>query len=90
MADLQEVTGVNFEIAFEKFQQDLEDITRNQKGEVCIVLYSLAFRKQILRSQVCCNLKSWKNLESLKLLPPGGSLIQMFVRRRKRSKTVKF
>ena len=90
MADLQEVTGVNFEIAFEKFQQDLEDITRNQKGEVCIVLYSLAFRKQILRSQVCCNLKSWKNLESLKLLPPGGSLIRMFVRRSKRSKTVKF
>lgn len=38
MTDLQEVTGVNFEIAFEKFQQDLEDITRNQKGEVYIVL----------------------------------------------------
>lgn len=42
MADLQEVTGVNFEMAFEKFQQDFESIIRNQKGEVCIVSYSLA------------------------------------------------
>ena len=38
MTDLQEVTGVNFEIAFEKFQQDLKDMTRNQKEEVYIVL----------------------------------------------------
>ena len=64
MADLQEVTGVNFEMAFEKFQQDFECITRNQKGEVCIVLYSLVFRKQILRSQVCCNVK--KNLKEFR------------------------
>ena len=45
MADLQEVTGVNFEMAFEKFQQDFEVMTRNQKGEVSSVLYSLVFRK---------------------------------------------
>ena len=36
MSNLQEVTGVNFEIALEKFQQDLEDITRNQKSEVSL------------------------------------------------------
>lgn len=80
MTDLQEVTGVNFEIAFEKFQQDLEDITKNQKGQVCIVLYSLAFLQQILGSQVCCNVKNWKNLENLKIFAPGRSIIQIFVR----------
>ena len=36
MTNLQEVTGVNFEIALEKFQQDLEDVTRNQKTEVSL------------------------------------------------------
>lgn len=34
MCDLHEATGVNFEIVLEKFQQDLEDITRNRKEEV--------------------------------------------------------
>ncbi|KAJ7378248.1 hypothetical protein OS493_024197 [Desmophyllum pertusum] len=33
MCDLHEATGVNFEIVLEKFQQDLEDITRNRKEE---------------------------------------------------------
>lgn len=36
MTNLQEVTGVDFEIALAKFQQDLEDITRNQKTEVSL------------------------------------------------------
>jgi len=48
MADLQEATGVHFEIAFEKFKQDLEDVTRNQKGEVCIVLTLLHFETRYL------------------------------------------
>ncbi len=52
MTDLQEVTGVNFEIILEKFQQDLDDLTRNQKGEVSIVYILL-----LLKSQFCFDLK---------------------------------